>query len=376
LQKNVLKKAIVSVINDLVTDQRVDRTCNTLVSLGFDVTLVGRRKKNSYLLPKRNYGMFRFSMLFEKGPLFYAFFNVRLFFFLLFKKTDLLFANDLDTLLPNYLVSRIRKIPLVYDSHEYFTGVPELTGRPMVQKIWKSIERAIFPKLKAVITVNQSIADLYRTEYHKELTIVRNIPETRPLNNIKNRNELNLPENKKIMILQGSGINIQRGSEEAVEAVKYIENACLLIVGDGDVLPLLKKYVAENKMEDKVIFIPKQSPENLIHYTANADLGLTLDKDTNINYRFSLPNKLFDYIHAGVPVLASPLVEIQKIITEYNIGCCIENHNPKHIAEKMQFMLADSPDRENWKKNLIFAAKQLNWEEEQKKLIAVLQHHA
>lgn len=371
-----MKKAIVSVINDLVTDQRVDRTCNTLVSLGFDVTLVGRRKKNSYLLPKRNYGMFRFSMLFEKGPLFYAFFNVRLFFFLLFKKTDLLFANDLDTLLPNYLVSRIRKIPLVYDSHEYFTGVPELTGRPMVQKIWKSIERAIFPKLKAVITVNQSIADLYRTEYHKELTIVRNIPETRPLNNIKNRNELNLPENKKIMILQGSGINIQRGSEEAVEAVKYIENACLLIVGDGDVLPLLKKYVAENKMEDKVIFIPKQSPENLIHYTANANLGLTLDKDTNINYRFSLPNKLFDYIHAGVPVLASPLVEIQKIITEYNIGCCIENHNPKHIAEKMQFMLADSPDRENWKKNLIFAAKQLNWEEEQKKLIAVLQHHA
>jgi len=376
LQKNILKKAIVSVINDLVTDQRVNRSCNTLGTLGFDVLLVGRRKKNSYALPPRSYKMFRFAMLFEKGPLFYAFFNFRLFFFLLFKKADLLLANDLDTLLPNYLVSKIKKIPLVYDSHEYFTGVPELTGRPLVQKIWKGIERAIFPKLKDIITVNQSIADLYKTEYLKELTIVRNIPETRPLINIKTRQELNLPEHKKIMILQGSGINIQRGSEEAVEAMKSLENACLLIVGDGDVLPLLKTYVAEHKMEDKVIFIPKQSPENLIHYTANADLGLTLDKDTNINYRFSLPNKLFDYIQAGTPVLASPLVEIEKIIREYNIGCCIESHNPKHIAEKMQFMLADSPARENWKKNLIFAARQLNWEEEQKKLKAVLQHYA
>ena len=371
-----MKKAIVSVINDLVTDQRVNRSCSTLGTLGFEVLLVGRRKKNSYTLQARTYRMFRFAMLFERGPLFYAFFNVRLFFFLLFKKADMLLANDLDTLLPNFLVSKIKKIPLIYDTHEYFTGVPELSGRPVVRKIWKSIERAIFPKLKDIITVNQSIANLYKTEYGKDLTVVRNIPETRPLINIKNRKDLNLPEHKKIIILQGSGINIQRGSEEAVEAMKYIDNACLLIVGDGDVLPLLKKYVAENLMEDKVIFIPKQSPENLIHYTANANLGLTLDKDTNINYRFSLPNKLFDYIHAGIPVLASPLVEIEKIITEFNIGCCIESHNPKHIAEKMQFMLADSPVRDDWKKNLTFAAKQLNWKEEQKKLIAVLQHHA
>lgn len=371
-----MKKAIVSVINDLVTDQRVNRTSNVLQANGFEVTLVGRRKKSSLPIDKRNYHLYRFKMLFEKGPLFYGFFNFRLFFYLLFKKANLLFANDLDTLLPNYLISKLKGIPLIYDSHEYFTGVPELSGRPVVRKIWKSIERAIFPKLKDIITVNQSIANLYKTEYGKDLTVVRNIPETRPLINIKNRKDLNLPEHKNIMILQGSGINIQRGSEEAVEAMKYIENACLLVVGDGDVLPLLKKYVAENLMEDKVIFIPKQSPENLIHYTANANLGLTLDKDTNINYRFSLPNKLFDYIHAGIPVLASPLVEIEKIITEFNIGCCIENHNPEHIAEKMQFMLADSPLREDWKKNLTFAAKQLNWKEEQKKLIAVLQHHA
>ncbi|MDD4213411.1 MAG: glycosyltransferase [Bacteroidales bacterium] len=371
-----MKKVLVSVINDLVTDQRVHRTCKTLLLLGFNVTLIGRKKKNSLYLDNRTYKMLRFRMFFEKGFLFYFFYNIRLFFLLLFKKNHLLFSNDLDTLLPNFLVSKIKGIPLFYDSHEYFTGVPELIHRPFVQKIWKRLEKFIFPKLENIITVNDSIANLYKSEYNKELVVVRNIPETKTSMILKHKTELGLPDNKYIIILQGSGINIQRGSEEAVEAMKYIKNACLLIVGDGDVLPLLKNYVAENKMEDKVIFIPKQSPENLIHYTANADLGLSLDKDTNINYRFSLPNKLFDYIHAGIPVLASPLTEVKKIIEEFNIGCCIESHDPKHIAEKIEFMLTNTKNRENWEKNLKLAVAKLNWAEEQKKLISALRKYA
>jgi len=343
---------------------------------GFEVTLVGRRKKNSLALDTRNYRMHRFKMLFEKGPLFYGFFNFRLFFYLLFKKANLLFANDLDTLLPNYLISKLKGIPLIYDSHEYFTGVPELTGRPFVQKIWKQIEKSIFPKLKHVITVNSSIADLYKTEYGKVLTIVRNIPETHTETKLKTREDLGLPLNKQLIILQGSGINIQRGSEEALEAMQYIENALLLIVGDGDVIPLLKQKAQSDVFKNKVLFVPKQSPENLFQYTANADLGLTLDKDTNINYRYSLPNKLFDYIHAQIPVLASPLLEVKKIIDEFQIGCCIDNHGPKHIAEKIHYMLSDAKARENWKKNLKLATAKLNWEEEQKKLTAVLLNYA
>ncbi|HOY32351.1 MAG TPA: glycosyltransferase [Bacteroidales bacterium] len=371
-----MKKAIVSVINDLVTDQRVDRTCNTLVSLGYEVFLAGRRKKDSPALPVRKYKMFRFSMLFEKGPFFYAFFNTRLFFLLLLRKADLLFANDLDTLLPNYLISKIKNIPLVYDSHEYFTGVPELTGRPVVQKVWKKIESLIIPRLNELITVNKSIAGLYKTEYGKEFTVIRNIPENRCISPITSKTALGLPEHKKLVILQGSGINIQRGAEEAVEAMIYLENTCLLIVGNGDVIPLLKQYVEKNNLNEKVLFIPRQSPEHLYQYTANADLGLTLDKDTNINYRFSLPNKLFDYIHAQIPILASPLVEVKNIIEDYSIGCCIETHDPKHIAEKIRFMLADTKSREIWKKKLKLASENLNWEKEQKKLIAVLQKHA
>jgi glycosyltransferase involved in cell wall biosynthesis len=371
-----LKKAIVSVINDLVTDQRVDRTCMTLVKLGFTVLLVGRRKKNSYDLPERKYRMHRFRMIFEKGPLFYAFYNIRLFFLLLFKKADLLFANDLDTLLPNYLVSRVKNIPLVYDSHEYFTEVPELVDRPFVQKTWKRIEGFVFPKLKDIITVNESIAQLYKKQYHKTLSVVRNVSPRVSHDKVKSRKDLGLPEDKHIIILQGAGINIDRGSEEALAAMEFIDNAILLIVGDGDVIPMLKEKAKEARYKDKVMFIPKQPFAQLFEYTVNAEIGLTLDKDSNINYRFSLPNKIFDYIHAGIPILASPLTEVKHIIDEFQIGCTIETHDAGHIADKMKFMLSDINSREMWKKNLTLASEKLNWENEELILLKVLQKYA
>ncbi len=142
------KRAIVSVTNDLYTDNRVNKICLFLQQQGYDVLLVGRQKKDSIELPKRSYATKRFKLAKEKGAGFYALFNLRLFFFLLTKRASLLVSNDLDTLLANYAASKFKpNARLVYDSHEYFTEVPELIHRPRVQKVWEAIESWIFPKL-------------------------------------------------------------------------------------------------------------------------------------------------------------------------------------------------------------------------------------
>ena len=281
-------------------------------------------------------------------------------------------TNDLDTLLPNFIISRLKKSELFYDSHEYFTEVPELVSRPRIRKIWLTIEKFIFPKLKNVYTVNESIASIYSKKYKVPVQVVRNLP-FRPSekSNVIRRVDVGLPVDKKIFLFQGAGINVDRGAEEAIEAIAENENAALLFVGGGDVFNQLKEKVRSLKIEDKVFFIPKQPMEILYQYTSLADFGLTLDKDTNLNYRFSLPNKLFDYIQAGLPVLASDLPEVRKIVDHYNIGKITPSTSVADIAATMKQMISDAQQLALWKENLKIAAADLCWENEEKKLMQI-----
>ena len=323
------KRVIVSVINDLATDQRVKKVCQTLHEMGFEVTLIGRILPGSLAVSDRPYRCIRMKLWFTTGALFYAEFNIRLFLHLLFTNVDIVHSNDLDTLLANFLVSKIKSKPLIYDAHEYFTEVPELEHRPTVKKVWQGIEGWIFPKLKFIITVNDSIANLYEKRYGKRPQVLRNVPELVNIPTSKTREELGLPEDKAIIVLQGSGINIQRGAEEALEAMQFVDNAVLVFIGGGDVLSVLKQRANQSNFSGKVIFFPKIPYTEMMQITRLASIGLTLDKDTNINYRYSLPNKIFDYIHAGVPVLASDLPEVRKIVEGYDVGLISPNHNPK-----------------------------------------------
>ncbi|MFH1119489.1 MAG: glycosyltransferase [Bacteroidota bacterium] len=370
----VLNKVIISVTNDLSTDQRVDKVCHTLTGMGFSVTLVGRLLPESPALD-RPYSTHRMYLFFRKGPLFYAEYNLRLFLFLLLNRCNLLVANDLDTLLSNFIISKIKRIPLVYDSHEYYTETPELVNRPLIQGIWQRIERSIFPALTDVVTVNESIAGLYEEKYGIKLNVVRNIPRTFVPAVIKSRKELGLPVDRKIVLMQGAGINIQRGAEEAIEAMKSVDNAMLLIIGGGDVIGQLKKQAGTPELTGKVMFLPKMPYAELMQHTRLADLGLTLDKDTNINYRYSLPNKLFDYIHAGIPVLASKLPEICRIVEGYNIGRISGSHDPAEIASLINGMLNDEAARTAWKENLAKAAQELTWENEETVLKRIYQKY-
>lgn len=370
-----MKRAIVSVINDLVTDQRVNKSCLALQKAGYEVLLVGRKQRKSPPMDERPYRTRRMKLLFEKGPFFYAEYNIRLFLFLLFHRANLLLSNDLDTILPTYFVSKLKGSIMIFDSHEYFTETPELVNRPKVQKVWKRIEGFVVPKLDEMITVCDSIADLFREKYGVKCHVIRNIPPRKTLPPKGDKSVLGLPTDKHLLVLQGSGINIQRGAEELVQAMQYLDDSLLMIIGGGDVLPILKLMVEQLQITDRVRFFQRMPYQQMMSYTQLAELGFCLDKDTNLNYRFSLPNKLFDFIQAGVPIIASHLTEIEKIIRQYDLGLFIENHEPKNIASTIKDALSDAERTERWKRNMAVAAQDLCWENEERKLLEIYRHY-
>lgn len=362
------QKVIVSVSSDLVTDNRVHRTCSVLHELGMDVLLIGRKKKSSPVLTKRNYRTKRLSLFFQKGPFFYAELNMRLFFVLLFQRKTLLYSNDLDTLLPNFIVSKLSGAKIIYDSHELFTEAPELIHRKHVQKIWLGIEKLIFPHLTHIITVNDSIAKAYNKLYNKELLVIRNIPtKYSPQTNLS-KVELNIPEDSFLIIIQGSGLNVERGIEEAVLAMKKLENATLMLVGDGDVMPVVRDLIRVHQLDNKVKLYGRRPYEEMMQFTALADLGLTLDKPLSKNYEYSLPNKVFDYMHAGTPILASKLVEIEKVVLGYQIGSVISNVSVESISNAIHDMKSNPEKLAQQKLACFTAAEVENWENEQLKL--------
>lgn len=362
------KKVIISVINDLVTDHRVHKVALSLQKSGYSPVLIGRKLPESQPV-KRSYKTIRFKLWFTKGVLFYAFYNIRLFLYLMICKADIFLSNDLDTLPANFLASCLRQKPLVYDSHEYFTEVPELINRKSIKQIWLKIESLILPKIKYAYTVNQSIADIYNKKYGIDMKVVRNIPiynRFMAINDIS----ITLPENKRIIIYQGA-INIGRGIKEMIQAMNYIDDAIFLIVGEGDILDKLKDFTKEKHLNEKVIFAGRIPFNELSAYTLKADLGVSLEKNMGLNYYYALPNKIFDYIHAEIPVLAANLPEMSRIVEGFNVGKCINSHRPEQIAESVNQMLTDENQRYLWKENCRKAKKILTWENEAKKLIEI-----
>ncbi|MFZ4521452.1 MAG: glycosyltransferase [Bacteroidales bacterium] len=376
-----MPSAIVSVTNDLTTDQRVDRTCTALVKMGYDVLLVGRRLRNSKTLSPRIYLTHRMRLLFDKGPLFYAEYNISLFFFLLSHRYDLVVSNDLDTLPANYLAELVKRpfprskkvnIRHLHDCHEYFRGVPELVGRKAVMKVWKWIEDRIFPRLKHVVAVNQSIAKLYSTEYGNKIEVIRNVPFSKPLTGARDKVSMNIRNDQKIILYQGA-VNVDRGLEEAIMAMKYLKSdAVLIIAGTGDIFTSLEKLVASQGLSHKVRLLGQVPFSELHSITLTADLGISIEKDVSINYHYCLPNKFLDYIQANIPVLVSPFPEMKAIVDQYGIGEFIENHDPVSIARQMDSMLNNRDQLTVYKNNMREAAKELCWEKEEERLRKVL----
>lgn len=336
--------------------------------MGLEVLLVGVRFAGSPCLAPRSYGTHRIRLFARKGAAFYAEYNLKLFFFLFFRRFRLYVANDLDVLLANFLAARLHRRPLIYDSHEYFTELPELIGRRFVRRVWLGIERLILPKIRYAYTVCRSIAQEYHRLYGIEMSVVRNLPlcqrrqPSAPL-----LRSFPLSGKKKLILYQGA-LNVGRGIEEMIKAMHHLPQALFVIVGEGEISGELRKLVHTEKLQESVVFTGKIPFDQLAFYTRKADVGVVLQKDMGLSYRFVLPNRLFDYIQAEIPVLASDLPEMRNILEQFRVGVLLSGLSPETIAEKLKTMLSDTEKRRFWKENLKLAASELCWEKEEKRL--------
>lgn len=349
--------------NDLSGDQRVDRVCLTLEEMGFRVVLIGREIPSSPPLPERPRVMRRMKLLFRKGPLFYAEYNLRLFLILLLSRYDLLLSNDLDTLPANRLAAWIRRKPVIYDSHEYFTELPELVNRPGTRKIWAWFEKLMVPGVAAAYTASRPIAEAYTNKYGIPFAVVRNLPWLREPETDETAGRDKPAETTPPLIIYQGALNKGRGLEQAILAMDLLAEAELVIAGSGDLEEELQTLVAGLQLKN-VRFTGWLTPGLLWSLTRQASLGISVEEDLGLNYRYALPNKLFDYIQARIPVVVSDLPEMGLIVRNYDIGLVAPSLNPETLADTFRRALSDSALREKWSVNLDIAARQLNWNHE------------
>ena len=355
-------KVLVSVFNNLSTDQRVEKVCRTLSENGFSIELIGN---NWGGLPdlKRDYPVSR--IILKSKILRYAYveFQWKLYKELL-KKADqdtILLSNDLDTLLPNYLVSKKLNLPLVYDSHEIFTEMPSVNGR-FTQNIWRSLESFIVPKLKFMMTASESYADWFHKTYGIERPVVlQNFP-------LKSGNpqDYSIVNSPKVIIYQGV-INPSRGLDKLIPEMHKIENAELWIAGDGPKKKEFQELTKNLGLDDKVKFIGKILPEKLREITQKADLGVSIEENNGLSYYFSMPNKISDYIQARIPVVVSDFPEMRKVADHFKAGEKIRDYN--ELAQKIQLVLNNG--KHSYKDALDHAASQLCWENEENRLLGL-----
>lgn len=355
-------KVIVSVFNNLLTDQRVEKVCRTLHENGYEVILIGNSWEG---LPQmeRPYPYYRIKLKSKKLRFAYLEFQQKLFKELLkhADKNTILLANDLDTLQPNVRLARKLKIPVIYDSHEIFTEQPSVEGR-FVQKIWRYLESRLLKEVKYMMTESFSYAEWFKKKYDVEPVVVRNIPR-------KITEAISFADNPKKIILYQGALNQSRGIPQAIRAMHGVENAVFQIIGDGPQRADYEKVAKEENLKDKVQFLGKMKPEELRKFTRKADVGIAVEENGGISYFYSLPNKVADYIQSKVPVVMINFPEMKRVYVEYKVGEMIENHDPKTISAAINTILKNG--RNYYKKELDKAALSLCWENEEPKILTL-----
>ncbi|MBC6698479.1 glycosyltransferase [Hymenobacter puniceus] len=363
-------RLIFTVTTDLNYDQRMQRICGSLAQAGYEVLLVGREWSTSRPLTPQPYQQHRLRCCYQRGKLFYLEFNLRLFWYLLSQRAAAWCAIDLDTALPVWLRARLVGQPLVYDAHELFTEVPEVVARPSVQRLWRAVERFVVPRAALAYTVGPALARLFESRYGRPFEVIRNISrlETTPLPPAP----VAAPEGG--YILYQGALNAGRGLEQLLAAMPSVAGR-LVICGEGDLSAALRAQAAALGVTQsgQVEFRGFVLPDELREITRHATVGLNLLENRGLSYYYSLANKFFDYLHAGIPQVVTDFPEYRALNDQYDVAELVPDLQPATLAAALNRLLpgGEAIRYQQLAENCRLARPQLSWQREETRLLAL-----
>lgn len=344
--------------SDFAFDQRMQRVVSTL-SIEAMPIIIHRKKNNSPTLP--NFRQISVATFFKKGILFYIEFNAKLFFLLLRLKGNYVYLADTDTLAAGGMASYIISGKFILDQHELFTEVPELAKSPIKKKCWALVEHLFTKRMQLCLTVGEILAKIYSKKHQTTFHTIKNVPNALP--------PLYQENQEKLVIYQGA-VNQGRGLHCAIDAMEFLPEFHLLIIGNGDITQELKLIAAKKSYHHRIVFKPAVLPQELQIYTKKAMFGLNLIEKNSLSYYYSLANKFFDYLQAEIPSINMKFPEYENILNKQPFGIMINQLDPKELAQAIT---------NNSEKDKYLEIKQLckqikaeyTWEKEGEKLLSL-----
>jgi len=380
-----MKSKLVTILflGDIRFDSRSLKMINTLVENQFRVNIFSfhqflipsellekTAKADMYLSNERI--TIKFIKLKPKKKVPFLDFYLKAFYYGFRNKTDFFICPDIYSLPIAFFVSLFSKTQFIYDSRELFSSLASLQKKKFKQAVWKYVEKIFSPRAKDIMTVNESIAKILESSLHvKPPVVIGNFPTLK-----LNKEKIDLPETihnpsdeKKLLIYQG-GLQIGRGIPILLDIISSLEECNLLFLGNGK----MKDDIRHHHLFNKRVFLLDNIPaSSLLRYTANGFLGMSIFENFGKNYFLVLPNKIFEYCHAGIPVIASAFPEVKRFMGQYKFGELVDPENKQEIIEKIR-MLINNPDLYNtYKQNCINATSALNWEAQESKLLRIFQ---
>ncbi|WP_141047367.1 glycosyltransferase [Aliarcobacter cryaerophilus] len=369
-----MKKQIVHILmTDYLLDSRVKNETVSLVNDGYELSvycLKSRIISNDEL--RENVLLKRFGIIGNKYLTFISAY-IAMFFYSMNKKIDLIHAHDLNSLPIAYLISFIKKVPFIYDSHELWSQSHHSIKLKFVLRIVGLMEKFFAKRATKIITVSDSIKE-YLENYFcvNDIEVIRNIPSYTHMGNYNLlREKFNLPNEIKICLYQGM-ISEHRGVslivKSAIEVCKNNNNVVFFFLGDGEHLDTFKKLIKENELDEKIFFLGRIEQDKLLKYTMSADIGIHAISNTCLNHEYCLPNKVFEYLHSNLVLVVTNLFELSKFIEENKIGLTFIDNDYLDLETKIIELLTNESLYLQYKDNVKNVASKLTWSNEYLKL--------